>query len=155
MPYLPSGGKLYNFPLPTVGHFIYYRASLTSQVSGTFWRGAPPPPPTSPGFLFRNFLLTLRASVLFSHPILDHVLPYQPLTLPGLSLPSCGCFLTPKLWLRPPYLDPSACWHFWVLWTVTWVFCVVLFWVVGFLLLFLFVFCLFVCFGGFLLISTY
>ena len=104
--------------------------SLTSQVSGAFWRV----PPTS-------YFLRLPVSILSAGPQGFSPFPSPntrsgsplplsapqpcPLSLPGPSLP-------PHLWLlsspsqvglRHPHLGTSACWPFWVLWTVSWVFC--------------------------------
>jgi hypothetical protein len=61
--------------------------SLTSQVSGAFWRV--PQPPNSWCCLFPFFLLSLRSSVLLYHPIPDQVPSSpHPLSLLGPSLPS-------------------------------------------------------------------
>ena len=103
--------------------------SFTSQVSGTLW-----------GCLFPFFLLALRASVVFPHPIPDHV-PLSPPPTPSTLLP--GPSLPPHLWflfslsqvgLRCPHLGTSACWAFWILWTIPCVFCI-------FFFLFFFLFC--------------
>ena len=66
--------------------------SLTSQDSGALW-GGPPQPPISWGCNFIFFLLALRASVLFPHPISNQVPLYPPCPqphphlLPSSSLP--------------------------------------------------------------------
>ena len=93
---LPVGGSFCKFPLPIVGHLSKVPLfdsweSLTSQVSAAFWR-IPPQSPISWGCLFPFFLLTLRASVLFPHPIPDQVPLFPPLlptpsTFPPRSLP--------------------------------------------------------------------
>jgi hypothetical protein len=46
--------------------------------------------------------------------------------LPGSPLPPHLWLLSstpPQVGLRHPHLCPSACWPFWVLWTISWVFC--------------------------------
>ena len=103
--------------------------SLTSQVSGTFWRV----PPTS--YLLRLLISVLSTGSQSFSPFSSlntrsgSPLPPTPsmpclLSLPELSLP-------PHLWLpsspsqvgqRHPHLGISACWTFWVLWTISWVF---------------------------------
>jgi hypothetical protein len=64
--------------------------------------GVSPQPPTSRGCLFSFFLLALRVSVLFSHPVPDQAplsspTPCLPSHVP-LSLPCCVCFLLPPKW---------------------------------------------------------
>ena len=131
---LPDGGGLRKFPLLTgisskVPLFESWE-SLTSQVSGTFWEF--PLPPISWGCLYTFFLLALRASVLFSHPIPDQVplslplpIPPCPISLPGPSFPPHLWLFSSlsQMWLRHPHLGTSACWAFWVLWTVSCIFC--------------------------------
>jgi hypothetical protein len=122
MPCLSAGGGLYKFPLSNVGHFIpafESWESLTSKVSGAFWRV----PPTS-------YLLGLPLPILsvgpqsfspFTSPNTRSVSPL-PSTPHPLSI-SCP-FLSSHFWLfssplevelRNPHLSPSACWPFWVL----------------------------------------
>lgn len=105
--------------------------SLTSHVSGAFWRIPLPQPPISWSCLFPLFLLALRALVLFSHPIPDQslLLPHSPIPIHFPSqvpsfLSSYDCFL-----LSPKWDWGILTWAlqlvdlFWVLWTVSWLFC--------------------------------
>jgi hypothetical protein len=75
--------------------------SLTFQGSGAFWRVLPTS--TSQGCLFSFFLLALRASVLFPHPISDQnlhcpIFPPHPLPRVPSSLVTCDCFLLLPKW---------------------------------------------------------
>jgi hypothetical protein len=82
--------------------------SLTSQVSGTFSIVPQPSISLCWSCLFIFFLLALRASVFFPHPITDqvplypHIPPHpHPIHFPSLvspSLPTCDCFLLPPKW---------------------------------------------------------
>jgi hypothetical protein len=132
---LPAGGGLYKFPLPTsisskIPPFEFWE-SLTSQISDAFWR-SPTQPALSWGCLFSFFLLALRASVLFPHSIPDQV-PFSPLIptspdpvhFPSQVPPSLSSLS--QVGLSHPHLVTPACWSFWVLWTISWIFCT-LFW---------------------------
>jgi hypothetical protein len=108
MSYLPSGGGLCKFPLPTVLHFIKGPSlgeswkSLTSQVSGAFW-GVPP----------TSYFLTLPVSTLSTVPQGFSPFPSpntksgslllfpHPVHIPSLvppSLPTCDRFLLSPKW---------------------------------------------------------
>jgi hypothetical protein len=58
-------------------------------------------------------------------PLSPNALPPSPLSRPGPSLPPHLSILssTSQVGLRIPHLGTSACWSFWVSWTVSWVFC--------------------------------
>jgi hypothetical protein len=128
-----AGGRLYKFPLPTVGHFIKGPSLWVMGVSHLpgLWYilGG------SPNLLFPEVACSHSfwwPSVLFPHPILDLV------PLPTTALPPCPLSLQspsflPHLWLlsslsqvglKRPHLGTSACWVFWILWTMSCVFCV-------------------------------
>ena len=89
------------------------------------------------GYLFPFFLLALRPSVIFPHKIPDQVpLPLSlpsPILFPSQippSLPTCNTFLLSPKWDWGVLIGgTSACQPLWVLWTVSWVFCTVLFFV--------------------------
>ena len=74
--------------------------SLSPPRSLVYSRGSPLLP-TSRSYLFPFFLLSLKNSVFFLHPIEHHVPLSPPLSpSPSKSLPPylspCGCFLPPK-----------------------------------------------------------
>ena len=90
--------------------------------------GPPAQPPISYGCLFPFLRLGIRASVLFPHLIPDMVQLFSLLTHlvhlppPAPSLPPSP-FMIVFFSFPSEDLDPSACWPFWVLWTVSWVVC--------------------------------
>jgi hypothetical protein len=107
------------------------RESLTSQVSGTFWRV--PQPSISQGCLFPFFLLALRASVLFPHKITDQIplfpLIPPPIHFPPRSLPPSPlviAFFSLTSGTKASSLGHFSLLNFWVLWIVSWVFCIFL-----------------------------
>jgi hypothetical protein len=94
--------------------------------------GGSPQPPISWGCLFPFFLLALRDSVLFSHPIPDQVplSPHSWFNFPPGSLTPSPLWMhlsLSQVGLRCSHLGTSACWRFWVLWTVSWEYSSVLF----------------------------
>jgi hypothetical protein len=148
MPCLFDGGRLYNFPLPTVRHFILSPSLWVLRVSHLrgLW-GTLEVPPTHQTLtywccLFRSFcwLSGLQSFSLTQHqvkfpstPTPVHFLSQVPPALPPSSLPpslppfllpTCDCFLLPPRWdwdiltWALQLVD-----LFWVLWTVSWVFC--------------------------------
>jgi hypothetical protein len=90
--------------------------SFTSQVSGTFW-----------GLPSTSYFSRLPVSILYPGP--QGFSPFPSPPTPPVHFPSqvppslltCDCFLVSQLGLRHPHLGTSACWPFWVLWTVSWV----------------------------------
>ena len=105
MPYLPAGGGLFKFYLPTARAF-HLRSLPLSPESNSPLRSlvhseGSLQPPTSWGYLFPFFLPALRASALFSHPI--PLLPPTPSTLPPRSLP-------PTPLVNPFFSLPSETW---------------------------------------------
>ena len=132
MPCLLAGGRLYKFPLSTVGissEVLPFESwkPLTSHVSGTFCK-LPPQHPTSWGCLLPFFSAGPQGFSPFLSP---NNRPGSPSPNPSshLSTFSPSSFPTP-LWLLSSYSggtepsSPSACLTSWVLWTVSLVFCI-------------------------------
>ena len=133
MPFTPVGDVLCKFPLSTVAFHLRSLPpfesweSLTSQFSGEFWRV----PPTS-------YLQWLHASVLsagpqgFSSFSLPNTISCSPLaphsqsTFLPRSLPLSPIVMTYfflQSGTKESSLGLSDCWHFWVLWTLSWISC--------------------------------
>jgi hypothetical protein len=137
---LPAGGGLYKFPLPTdptVGHFIKGPCESWESLTSLVHSAPFPPPPTSyflklPTF----FLLALRASVLFPHPIPVQV-PSSLSTFPPKSLPPFPLMIA--FFSLPSGTETSSLGHFSLLSLLNSVDCI-LCTLYGFLVLFCFVF---------------
>jgi hypothetical protein len=104
MPGLSAGVRLYKFPFPNAQHFIWAPGfeSQESYLPGLWYiLENSPQPPTSRGCMLPFFLLALWDFSSFPPPKPNHVPlshPSHPLSLPGLSLLPCGCFLFPSKW---------------------------------------------------------
>ena len=110
-------------------YFLHFESweSLTSHVSGTFWR-----------FLPTSYLRWLPVSIFASGPqgfspflspnnrseSLFPQTPTCPLSLPGPSYSLVIAFFSFLMVLNHPHLGASPCLSSWVLWTVSWVFCI-------------------------------
>ena len=115
MPCLLAGGRLYKFPLSTVGissEVLPFESwkPLTSHVSGTFCK-LPPQHPTSWGCLLPFFSAGPQGFSPFLSPNNRPGSPFPtqapicPLSLPVLSLLLCDCFLLTLVVLSHPHLQ--------------------------------------------------